>query len=151
MYRSNEALCPTCHPFPIFLHVAKPEFGWVCCGWEAGKGNAFDKWKIMCQEKKQSSHLCLTCFLSVMSVLEARIKSAFVIEIFGQPWMIRHYLFSGLIFSRACVGSVFGLSVGKIKCELAWKCCSKQWGKSKHRPDQGISCRVMFGLKRGIV
>lgn len=35
-------------------------------------------------------------------------------------------LVSGLIFTRACMESVFGISVGKIKCELAWKCCSKQ-------------------------
>lgn len=139
------------HPFPIFLNIVKPGIGWVGCGWEAGEGNTFDKWKIICQEKNQSSQLPLTCFLSEMSVLEVKIKSAFVIEIFGQPWMIRHYSFSGLIFSRACVGSVFGISAGKIKCELAWKCCSKQRGKSKHRPDQGISCRVMFGLKRRTV
>lgn len=35
-----------------------------------------------------------------------------------------------LHFSGVCVGGVFGLSVGKIKRELAWKCCSKQQGKA---------------------
>lgn len=39
-------------------------------------------------------------------------------------------LHSGLISSGVCVGSVFGLSAGKIKCELAWKCCGKQRGKA---------------------
>lgn len=102
------------HPFSIFLKIVKPGIGWVGCGWEAGKGNTFDKWKIICQEKNQSSQLPLTCFLSEMSVLEVKIKSAFVIEIFGQPWMIRHYSFPASFSPERVLGV----------------CLESQWGKS---------------------
>lgn len=103
------------HPFPIFLNIVKPGIGWVGCGWEGGKqGNTFDKWKIICQEKSQSSQLPLTFFLSEMSVLEVKIKSAFVIEIFGQPWMIRHYSFPASFSPERVLGV----------------CLESQWGKS---------------------
>lgn len=134
------------HPVSILLNIIKPGIGWVGCGWDAGKGNTFDKWKIICQEKNQPSQLPLTCFLTEMSVLEVKIKSAFVIEIFGQPWMICHYSFPDSFSPESVLG---------VCSESQWEKSNVSWPgsvavnseKSKHRPDQGISCSVVFGLK----
>lgn len=52
-------------------------------------------------------------------------------------------LLSGLIFSIVCIGSVLGFSVEEIKCELAWKCCSKQWEKqTQARSGNIVQCNI---------
>ena len=102
------------HAFPIFLNIVKPGIGWVGCGWEGGKqGNTFDKWKIICQEKNQSSQLPLTFFFIRDVCVGSENKICFCNRDLWTALNDSPLLLSGLIFSRARIGSVLESQRGK--------------------------------------